>query len=119
MSKELNTELLATMIRKKRGDLGLRAAADEIGDISAPTLSRVEAGNVPDVDTFLKLCRWLGMDPSTFASDPGARSHAAAAKVSKRDIVITNLRADKTLDKKVVNALVEMIEVAYKFTPGK
>ncbi|MFT3885497.1 MAG: helix-turn-helix transcriptional regulator [Flavobacteriales bacterium] len=119
MSKELNTELLATMIRKKRGDKGLRAVAEEIGDISAPTLSRIEAGNVPDVDTFLKLCRWLGLDPSTFAADPGARSHAAAAKVSNRDIVITNLRADKTLDKKVVSALVEMIEVAYKFKPVK
>lgn len=119
MTKELNTELLATMIRKKRGDLGLRAAAEEIGGISAPTLSRVEAGNVPDVDTFLKLCRWLGMDPSKFAADPGTRSQGAMAKISNRDIVITNLRADKTLDKKVVNALVEMIEVAYKFNPGK
>ncbi|MCB9179567.1 MAG: helix-turn-helix transcriptional regulator [Flavobacteriales bacterium] len=119
MSKELNTELLATMIRKKRGDKGLRTVAEEIGDISAPTLSRIEAGNVPDVDTFLKLCRWLGMDPSTFAADPGAKSRAGSAKVSNRDIVITNLRADKTLDKKVVSALVEMIEVAYKFKPTK
>ncbi len=119
MSKELNTDLLATMIRRKRGDKGLRTIAEEIGDISAPTLSRIEAGNVPDVDTFLKLCRWLSMDPSTFAADLGEKSHTSSAKVSNRDIVITNLRADKTLDKKVVNALVEMIEVAYRFNPSK
>lgn len=119
MSKELNTELLAIMIRKKRGDKGLRATAEEIGDISAPTLSRIEGGNVPDVDTFLKLCRWLGMDPRKFAVDPGHPLHGTSSKVSNRDIVITNLRADTSLDKKVVNALVEMIEVAYKFKPAK
>ncbi len=119
MSKELNTELLATMIKKKRGEQGLRATADEIGDISAPTLSRVEMGNVPDVDTFLKICRWLQMDPGKFAVEPVYQSRAAASKVSQMDIVITNLRADKTLDKKVVNALVEMIEVAYRFMPAK
>ena len=32
---------------------------------SAPTLSRIESGKMPDLQTFGKLCRWLGLDPAT------------------------------------------------------
>ena len=53
---------LGTEVRKKRGNRGLRETAREIGT-SAPTLSRVESGKMPDLQTFGKLCRWLEMDP--------------------------------------------------------
>ena len=55
---------LGTIVREKRGNLGLRAVAARIG-ISAPTLSRIEAGKMPDLQTFGKLCRWLEVDPSS------------------------------------------------------
>lgn len=118
MSKELNTHLLATMIKKKRGDKGLRAVAEEIGDISAPTLSRIEQGKVPDVDTFLKICRWLDMAPEKFAVDSIASSGRGASH-STRDIVIANLRADKELSKETISVLVDVIEMAYKFKQKK
>ena len=119
MSKELNTSLLATMIRKKRGSMGLRDAAKEIGSLSATTLSRVEQGKVPDVDSFLKICRWLEMAPEKFATEPVRTSKKAVTVMSHQDVIVTNLRADKTLDKEVVKALVEMIQVAYRFKPKK
>ena len=37
--------------------LRLRAAAKEIG-ISAATLSRIERGEKPDIDNFVKICIW-------------------------------------------------------------
>ena len=55
---------LGTAVKKKRGDRGLRETAREIGT-SAPTLSRIESGKMPDLQTFGKLCRWLELDPGT------------------------------------------------------
>lgn len=57
-------ENLGTVVSKKRGNRGLRATAREIGT-SAPTLSRIESGKMPDLQTFRKLCRWLEIDPGT------------------------------------------------------
>ncbi len=117
MSKELNTHLLATMIKKKRGDQGLRAVAEEI-EVSAPTLSRIEQGKVPDVDTFLKVCRWLGEPPATFAIEAMPVTKRTVQE-STRNIVIANLRADKELSQETINVLVDVIEMAYKFKPKK
>lgn len=46
-----------------RGSRGVREVAKEI-EISAATLSRVERGYMPDLDTFGKICRWLKVDPA-------------------------------------------------------
>ena len=43
----------------------MREVAQEIG-ISPPTLMRIENGRTPDVETFGKVCRWLGIDPGDF-----------------------------------------------------
>jgi len=47
MSASLDTQKFSEMIKSKRGKIGLRQLATEIG-ISASTLSRVEQGNLPD-----------------------------------------------------------------------
>jgi len=46
-----------------RGSRGVREVAKEI-EISAATLSRVERGYMPDLETFGKICRWLKVDPA-------------------------------------------------------
>ena len=46
------------------GSRGFRTLASEIGT-SAPTLSRIESGKMPDLQTFGKLFRWLELDPAT------------------------------------------------------
>jgi transcriptional regulator with XRE-family HTH domain len=53
----------------KRGTVGVRAAARDAG-ISPATLSRIENGHVPDLETFEKICQWLGKDPSRFLAAP-------------------------------------------------
>lgn len=61
----MNIDDLAPMVVKKRGNMGVRAAAAEIG-ISPTTLSRIEKGHVPDVGTLDKICAWLEEEPSRF-----------------------------------------------------
>ena len=53
---------LALSIKEKRGDRGLREVANEIG-ISHATISRIENGKSPDIETFKKICEWLNVDP--------------------------------------------------------
>ncbi len=56
---------LAGLLSRKRGNMGIRAAAREIG-ISPSTLSRIENGHVPDVGTLDKVCEWLGEEVAQF-----------------------------------------------------
>jgi transcriptional regulator with XRE-family HTH domain len=61
----MKIEDLAPLLLKRRGNMGIRAAAKAI-EISPTTLSRVENGHVPDVGTLDKICKWLGEEPSKF-----------------------------------------------------
>lgn len=61
----LSIDELGRLIAAKRGSRGVRAAATEVG-VGHATLSRVENGHMPDLETFAKICRWLQRDPSEF-----------------------------------------------------
>jgi len=56
-------------VAAKRGAVGVRAAARDAG-VSPATLSRIENGHVPDIETFERLCRWMGADPAEFFDGP-------------------------------------------------
>lgn len=105
----LNSTLLAEMIKSKRGARGLRDTAKEIGGISAPTLSRIENGNLPDIDTYFRLCEWLAVPTDYFTEKPDGENKPTATK----NEVIAHLRADKTLPTATAEALIEMINLAY------
>jgi transcriptional regulator with XRE-family HTH domain len=63
-------------------------AAGEIG-VSPATLSRIEHGRVPDLDTLRKVCAWLDVDPAGYlgvASEP--RRTASVQVVFKKDRAI-------------------------------
>jgi transcriptional regulator with XRE-family HTH domain len=111
MPSEINIHELARMIRSKRNNRGLRTVAKEIGEISASTLSRIEQGKVPDLDTFIILCKWLGVSADHFTNDlSGITSNGNA---HTPDVVVAHLRADRTLDPQTAEALVTMIQMAY------
>ena len=65
MGGRMKIEDLAPMVLRRRGNMGVRAAAAEIG-ISPTTLTRIEKGHVPDVGTLDKLSSWLGEEASKF-----------------------------------------------------
>ncbi len=67
MSDSLSLRSLGRLVTRKRGKVGIRATAREIG-VSPATLSRVENGQLPDLQNFTKLCQWLELDPSSILS---------------------------------------------------
>ena len=89
---------LGTIVREKRGSRGLREVAAKVGT-SAPTLSRIESGKMPDLQTFGKLCRWLGVDPGSLLdisprpSDTDVPSMAAAHLKADREVAPDTARA--------------------------
>jgi transcriptional regulator with XRE-family HTH domain len=56
-------EEFGRQLARARGKRGVREVAGEI-EISPATLSRVERGFMPDLETFGKICRWLKVDPA-------------------------------------------------------
>jgi len=105
MSTTLDTLKFAEMIKSKRGSKGLRALASEI-HVSASTLSRIEQGNLPDIDTYMRLCEWLEVSPEFF-------THSQKNEDSSKGGVIAHLRADRSLPPETAEALIQMINLAY------
>lgn len=85
---------LGLIVAKKRGRTGIRAVAKDIG-ISAATLSRIENGRLPALDTFGKVCAWLEVDPGEVlgyvapqkasADAPRAAAHELMPKLLRRN----------------------------------
>ena len=78
---------LGNRVSQTRGNMGIRAAAAEIG-ISPTTLSKVERGHVPDMKTLEKICDWLGESPDQFTAIGGLqiafkKDHAVPKKTAK------------------------------------
>ena len=102
----LPIEELGRLMLQKRGSRGIRAAAAE-AEISPATMSRVENGNVPDLATFAKICRWLGVDPATFLGVD------APAPTAPRPAVV-HFRKKKTVSVDTAQSLAELILAAQK-----
>ncbi len=111
-SSEIDLTKLAALIAKKRDGRPLRDVAEQIGGVSAPTLSRIEKGNIPDIDTFMRLCRWLEVSPNDFQS--GGGNVGIASGLATKDRVCAHLRADRDLPPDTARALTTMIELAYR-----
>jgi transcriptional regulator with XRE-family HTH domain len=106
----LSLHQLGERLRHERGSRGIREVAAEIG-ISAATLSRVERGNVPDLETFAKICRWLGVDPGDVLGievPKGARRGTREGRV----VATAHFRAGQTTSPQLAKALAEMILAA-------
>ena len=99
----LSIENLGKMIIERRGTLGVRAAAKEIG-ISPATLSRVENGNVPDLATFAKICEWLGEDPNRFLGMQPTRKPTETASVQFRKKDATHIDTATALGGMILKA---------------
>lgn len=100
------------MVKTKRAGRGLRTVADEIGGVSASTLSRIEQGNVPDLETFMRICHWLAVSADDFR--PQKAEGKIAESPETAEVIEAHLRADRTLPPEAVDALSQMIRFAYK-----
>jgi transcriptional regulator with XRE-family HTH domain len=112
---------LGDRLRAKRRSerLSIRQAADVTG-VSAPTLSRVERGHLPDTENLLRLARWAGLAINTTPGTRGRRHDAVhAASASTLEAIELHLRADKDLSRADAEALTEMFRVAYEHLADK
>jgi len=100
---------LGQQLRRRRAGRGIREVAKEIG-VSAATLSRVERSNLPDLETFAKICEWMEVDPAEvlgIATERTAEGPPTAAIVAT-----AHFRANKTVSPNLASALAQMIIAA-------
>ena len=103
---------LGALLRERRGGRGIRVVAEEIG-VSPATLTRVEAGRLPDIETFKKICQWLKVNPAHIlgidvsAPDPTADEPTLPA-------VAFHPRADRTLLPEAAADLAQLIVAAHR-----
>jgi len=90
------------LLAAKRGARGVRAVALE-ADVSSSTYSRVENGHMPDLETFAKLCRWLGKDPAEFLGIEKNRDDAPPSQA------VVHFKKDKAVKPETAKALGELI----------
>jgi transcriptional regulator with XRE-family HTH domain len=109
MANYLDMEKLANLVRNKRLTRGLRETAKEIGNVSPSTISRVENGKTPDMETFLALCDWLEVPAAELIKN----TEDEKAPNTPEAITI-QLRADRNLDPAIANALASLVTAAYK-----
>ena len=102
---KITLQNLGTIVRRKRGNSGLREVARAIGT-SPATLSRVEAGKMPDITTFGKLCKWLEVDPAQLL---GIEGSGVGLTQENSETAVAHLRANKELDRKTAQALASVI----------
>ena len=96
---------LGELVARKRGKVGIRTTAREIG-LSPATLSRVENGQLPDLANFTKICRWLELDPaSVLGFDPEALDRPVAA---------VHFRSRTTMSVETAAALQDLILAAQR-----
>ena len=116
MHYELDSQKLAVMIRQQRAGRSLREIANELVDVSASTICRLEAGKSPDINVFLRICRWLKVQPEVFfrpAADAITPVLPVPASYSQGQI-IDLIRTDASLSPVVANVLMALVAGAYK-----
>jgi transcriptional regulator with XRE-family HTH domain len=100
----ISLQNIGVILRKTRNEKGIRDVAREIS-ISPATLSRIENGKLPDIETFSKICRWLKADPGEVLGVPSTKTKAA----STQSHTTFHLKADKNLKPETAKALADMI----------
>lgn len=105
----MTLEQLGPLLRDKRGKRGIREVAAEIG-VSAATLSRVETGKQPDLDTFAKVCKWLGINASEVLGCALPEERKVTAKpVADMPMVSAHFRAEKAMSVETAQHLGQLI----------
>jgi transcriptional regulator with XRE-family HTH domain len=113
MSIIFNHTAFAETLKAKRDsmELGVREAAEQIGNLSASTLSRIENGKIPDLPDFLAICAWMNRDPSEFWKRDSAES-------STREQVRSILAQDGRIGHEIIMAIDAIIKLATEGNHG-
>jgi len=103
---------LGALLRERRGGRGIREVAEEIG-VSAATLTRVESGRLPDIETFRKICAWLKVDPAQILGLPSSSDAPSSADSGGISSAAVHLRAERSLPSNAAHDLAQLIVAAH------
>jgi transcriptional regulator with XRE-family HTH domain len=106
MTSLFDAQKFAAQIRTKRGTRSLRNIVSELEGVSLSTLSRIENGKMPDVETFLSLCNWLDVLPDDFIKVVPIPQELEKSTLAQITLL---LRMDMILDAEVVDALIVLL----------
>lgn len=101
----LTVHSLGRLALERRAQRGIREVANEIG-VSPATLSRVERGKMPDLETFGKICKWLRVDPASVLGIAPVKSDSSGLSV--------HFRKDQSISPDTAKALAQMILAAQR-----
>jgi transcriptional regulator with XRE-family HTH domain len=101
MMGKVGLQNLGRRLVEERGETGIRKTAKEIG-ISPATLSRVERGYLPDLETFTKICRWLKVDPAEILALKSSATHSPPKAA-------VHFRKQREISPKTAQALAQLI----------
>ena len=105
----MNLNSLGKLLIEGRGNRGVREFARDIG-ISHATLSRIENGKLPDLDTFAKICAYLKLDPAEMLQvDLSAQR---AAQRAEPPVAAVHFKSDRTLEPEAASDLGALILAA-------
>jgi transcriptional regulator with XRE-family HTH domain len=107
--ERLSPAALGQKVARKRGSMGIRAAAGEIG-ISAATLSRVERGHLPDSRTLGKICVWVGVDPAAVIGGAPAERTLPAVQMAFKQWQTFSAKTAKSLANLIITAHNQFLE---------
>ena len=113
-SPRLDVESLIAALNAEREDRGLswRKLALEAG-VNPSSLTRMQQGKLPDVNTFTALIHWLRMPIDQFMasglSGPSQEPNPMA-------VVSTLLRGKREMTPEALKALDELVQAAFKFS---
>jgi transcriptional regulator with XRE-family HTH domain len=113
-SPRLDVGSLVAALNAEREDRGLswRKLAQEAG-VNPSSLTRMQQGKMPDVNTFTALLHWLRMPAEEFTT---ATKRAASAKPNPMAVVSTLLRGKREMTPEALKALGELVQAAFKFS---
>jgi transcriptional regulator with XRE-family HTH domain len=111
--KVLHLEALVAALDSERQakDISWRQIATEAG-VSPSTLTRMQQGKSPDVNTFSALTTWLNTPAERFYTESGAE----AAQNDPMAVVSTLLRGQKKMSPKAIKALTDLVSAAVKLS---
>ena len=110
--KQLDLEALVAAVdaQRKAKDLSWRQAAKEAG-VSPSTLTRMQQGKLPDVNTFGALVRWLHIPAERFMAQGAAAQRRSPDPMA---VASTLLRGKREVSPRAAKALDELVQAAFK-----
>jgi transcriptional regulator with XRE-family HTH domain len=104
---------LGALLRERRGGRGIREVAKEIG-VSPATLTRIEAGRLPDLLTFRKICAWIKIDPAEILGIPTQQTSENPVAEEVPSEAAVHLRAEQALPPAAATDLAQLIVFAHR-----